>query len=77
MNEQEAFKVLGWPHHGNNNEGNGWLAFRCPTAGCQSEGVAAAANSVSGGVESAAQSWNPLIPRAQRLECSSSEASSC
>jgi hypothetical protein len=40
MNEQEAYKVLGWPHHGNNNEGNGWLAFRCPTPGCQSEGVA-------------------------------------
>lgn len=40
MNEKQAYEVLGWPHDGNGNEGDGWLAFRCPTPGCQSEGVA-------------------------------------
>src|SRR6266852_4163713 len=40
MGEQEAYEVLGWPHEGNGNEGDGWVAFRCPTPGCQSEGVA-------------------------------------
>lgn len=40
MKEKQAYEVLGWPHHGNGNEGDDWLAFRCPTPGCQSEGVA-------------------------------------
>src|SRR5262249_7644628 len=40
MKEQQAYEVLGWPHDGSGNEGDGWLAFRCPTPGCQSEGVA-------------------------------------
>jgi uncharacterized protein DUF6988 len=40
MKEQQAYAVLGWPHDGSGNEGDGWLAFRCPTPGCQSEGVA-------------------------------------
>jgi uncharacterized protein DUF6988 len=40
MTEQEAYLVLGWPHTGKGNDGDEWVAFRCPTAGCQSEGVA-------------------------------------
>lgn len=39
MTEQEAYEVLNWPHTGKGNEGDEWLAFRCPTAGCHSEGV--------------------------------------
>lgn len=39
MTEQEAYQILGWPHTGRGNSGDGWLAFRCPTPGCQSEGV--------------------------------------
>lgn len=40
MTEQEAYQVLGWTHTGKGNDGNEWLAYRCPTPGCQSEGVA-------------------------------------
>lgn len=40
MTEQEAYQLLDWPHTGQGNDGDEWLAFRCPTAGCQSEGVA-------------------------------------
>lgn len=40
MTEQGAYQVLGWPHNGNGNDVDEWVAFRCPTAGCQSEGVA-------------------------------------
>ena len=40
MTEQEAYQVLGWLHSGKGNDGDEWVAFRCPTAGCQSEGVA-------------------------------------
>lgn len=40
MIEQEAYQVLGWPHTGKGNDGDEWVAFLCPTAGCQSEGVA-------------------------------------
>ena len=40
MRELEAYGVLGWPHTGTGNDGEGWLAYRCPTPGCQSEGVA-------------------------------------
>lgn len=39
MNEKEAYEILGWPHAGKGNDGDGWLAFKCPTLGCQSEGV--------------------------------------
>ncbi len=40
MNEKRACEILGWPHDGNGDEADGWLAFRCPTPGCRSEGVA-------------------------------------
>jgi hypothetical protein len=40
MTEQEAYQVLGLTHTGKGNEGDEWVAFRCPTAGCPSEGVA-------------------------------------
>jgi len=40
MKEQQAYEVLGWPHDEEGNDGEDWLAFRCPTPGCQSEGVA-------------------------------------
>jgi hypothetical protein len=40
MKEQQAYAVLGWQHDENGNEGDGWLAFRCPTSTCKSEGVA-------------------------------------
>lgn len=40
MTEQNAYQVLSWPHSGKGNDGNEWLAFRCPTPGCKSEGVA-------------------------------------
>ena len=40
MNEAEAYRLLDWPHTGTGNDGEGWLAYRCPTPGCQSEGVA-------------------------------------
>ena len=40
MTEQEAYELLGWPHAGAGNDGDEWAAYRCPTADCQSEGVA-------------------------------------
>ena len=40
MTERQAYETLGWPHDGTGHEGNDWLAHRCPTPGCQSEGVA-------------------------------------
>lgn len=40
MKEKEAYEVLDWPHTGKGHDGDQWLAFRCPTPGCQSEGVA-------------------------------------
>jgi len=40
MKEKEAYALLDWPHEGKGNDGEDWLAFRCPTPGCQSEGVA-------------------------------------
>ncbi len=40
MIEKEAYAVLNWPHTGRGNDGDQWLAFRCPTNGCPSEGVA-------------------------------------
>lgn len=40
MTEQEAYQALDWPHTGKGNDGDEWVAFRCPTTGCQSEGVA-------------------------------------
>ena len=40
MTEQEAYQVLGWPDTGKGNDGDEWMAFRCATTGCQSEGVA-------------------------------------
>jgi hypothetical protein len=40
MTEQETYQLLGWPHTGKGNGGDEWIAFRCPTPGCQSEGVA-------------------------------------
>jgi hypothetical protein len=40
MKEKQAYEVLDWRHDGNGNEGDDWLAFRCPTPRCQSEGVA-------------------------------------
>ena len=40
MTEKEAYAVLNWPHTGRGNDGDQWLAFRCPTTGCPSEGVA-------------------------------------
>jgi hypothetical protein len=40
MIEKEAYAVLNWPHTGRGNDGDQWLAFRCPTTGCPSEGVA-------------------------------------
>lgn len=40
MTEKQAYEALGWPHDGTGHEGNDWLAYRCPTPGCQSEGVA-------------------------------------
>ena len=40
MKEKEAYAVLDWPHAGKGNDGDEWLAFRCPTPGCESEGVA-------------------------------------
>lgn len=40
MKENEAFQLLGWPHAGEGNDGDGWIAYRCPTPGCPSEGVA-------------------------------------
>src|SRR5207245_4846517 len=40
MREKEAYEVLDWPHTGKGNDGDDWLAFRCPTPGCESEGVA-------------------------------------
>jgi hypothetical protein len=39
MTEKEAYGLLGWPHDGKGNDGDEWLAFRCPTPGCPSEGV--------------------------------------
>jgi hypothetical protein len=39
MKEKEAYEVLGWPHTAKGNDGDEWLPFRCPTPGCQSEGV--------------------------------------
>jgi hypothetical protein len=39
MVEKEAYAVLNWPHIGRGNSGDEWLAFRCPTSGCPSEGV--------------------------------------
>src|SRR5258708_6405796 len=39
MNEKEAYATLDWPHDQNGNDGDEWLAFRCRTPGCQSEGV--------------------------------------
>ena len=39
MVEKEAYAVLNWPHTGKGNSGDEWLAFRCPTPGCPSEGV--------------------------------------
>src|SRR2546422_8441439 len=40
MTEKEAYEVLDWPHAGKGNDGDEWLAFRCSTQGCKSEGVA-------------------------------------
>jgi len=40
VTEKQAYEALGWPHDGTGHEGNDWLAYRCPTPGCQSEGVA-------------------------------------
>lgn len=40
MKEQEAYEILGWSHSGKGNDGDEWLAFNCPTPGCQSAGVA-------------------------------------
>src|SRR5260370_36888467 len=40
MKEKEAYAVLDWPHAGKGNDGDEWLAFQCPTPGCESEGVA-------------------------------------
>lgn len=40
MTEQEAYQVLGRTHTGKGNDGTEWLAYRCPTPSCQSEGVA-------------------------------------
>jgi hypothetical protein len=39
MKEKEAYEVLGWPNTAKGNDGDEWLPFRCPTPGCQSEGV--------------------------------------
>jgi hypothetical protein len=39
MKEKEAYVILDWPHAGIGNDGEDWLAFRCLTPGCQSEGV--------------------------------------
>jgi hypothetical protein len=39
MTEREAYAVLDWPHTGKGNDGDEWLAFRCQTPGCKSEGV--------------------------------------
>lgn len=39
MKEEEAYAILDWPYAGKGNDGDDWLAFRCPTPGCQSEGV--------------------------------------
>ena len=39
MTEQEAHEALNWPRTGKGNEGDEWLAFRCLTADCHSEGV--------------------------------------
>src|SRR6266851_2576345 len=39
MNETEAYTLLNWPHTGKGNDGDQWVAFRCPTPGCPSEGV--------------------------------------
>lgn len=40
MIEKQAYEALGWLHDGKGHDGNDWLAYRCPTPGCQSEGVA-------------------------------------
>jgi hypothetical protein len=40
MTEKEAYEFLGWPHDGQGNDGDDWLAYRCETPGCNSEGVA-------------------------------------
>ena len=40
MKEKEAYGLLGWPHSERGNDGDSWLAFRCQTRGCKSEGVA-------------------------------------
>src|SRR5882762_10006465 len=42
MTEKEAYEVLDWPHAGKGNDGDEWLAFRCPTQGCESAGAVAA-----------------------------------
>ena len=39
MKEKEAYETLGWSHTVKGNDGDEWLAFECPTPGCQSEGV--------------------------------------
>jgi hypothetical protein len=39
MTEKEAYEILNWPHAGKGNDGDEWLALRCPTPGCRSEGV--------------------------------------
>src|SRR4029077_125671 len=39
MIEREAYAVLDWPHVGKGSDGDQWVAFRCPTPGCPSEGV--------------------------------------
>jgi hypothetical protein len=39
MIERDAYQLLNWPHTRQGNDGNEWLAYRCPTPGCQSEGV--------------------------------------
>jgi hypothetical protein len=42
MREKEAYALLGWPHVGIGNDGDQWVAYRCLTPGCRSEGVARA-----------------------------------
>jgi len=39
MKKKDAYEVLGWAPTGQDDDGDEWLAFKCPTPGCESEGV--------------------------------------
>jgi hypothetical protein len=40
MTEKEAYMFLGCSHDGQGNDGDDWVAYRCESPSCNSEGVA-------------------------------------